>query len=132
MAGYRAAHCAAVNEFTNSAGNVAYRGQGQAFCQRASDGVIVQCAGISQTIQIYDYATDRLSAESNFRCGRYVNHNPACPAGRFQNVGVGMTRSCPGSEMYGVVLTTVILPGSGSTQRSDDYFFSSPMFVDCT
>jgi DNA-binding protein len=123
--GYRAVHCAAVNDFTNSAGEVAVRGRGQAICQRVSDNAIVQCAGILQRIAIVDFNTGRRSVERNFRCGRYVNHNPPCPAERFQNMGEGMSILCPvGGDFFASVITTIILPVSGETRPTEVEFLS--------
>jgi hypothetical protein len=130
VAGYRAGHCADVDFFTNSIGQPATRGQGQAFCQRVSDNAIVQCAGISQSIWVFDLNNPgNKSEEYNPRCGRYATGDP-CPTGRFQNLGSGIYY-CNYALLYAIVRTTIVLPVSGETQRSDD-FASNGVEAICT
>jgi hypothetical protein len=116
-AGYVAGHCADIDEFVNSLGYLALRGQGQAFCQRASDGVIVQCAGISQRVTITNLTTGE-TIYANPVCGRYGGS--ACPAGRFQNLSPGIYEYC-GDSYVATVRTTVVLPVDAQTSRSGDF-----------
>jgi hypothetical protein len=119
VAGYRAGHCVDLFFYRWSDGSARVRAIGQAFCQRASDAVIVQCAGIVQTSGIYDL-WGRSFDPTTVYCGRYVNHDPPCPAGRFQHHGAEIEGYCPAHGA--VVRTTIILPVSGTTQRSGNLF----------
>src|SRR5688500_2125273 len=57
VSGYKAGECSDIDRFVGSTGLVGFRGLGQGFCQRASDGVAVQCAGVSMTIIMENLAT---------------------------------------------------------------------------
>jgi len=118
--GYRGGMCTDVDLFINSGGDLAVRGRGQAFCQRASDEVIVQCAGIFQEIVIKRVVGDSWDTITAFSlCGRYTTpwHDPPCPSGRLQDVTAAFYAEC--WETYFVdVQTYVRLPVSGSTQVS--------------
>jgi hypothetical protein len=116
-AGFRAGHCADIDQFVNSIGLLAVRGQGQAFCQRVSDAVIVQCAGISQKITITNASTGE-TISSNPVCGRYGGS--ACPTGRFQNLSPGIYAYCS-DTYYATVRTTIVLPVDAQISRSDDF-----------
>jgi hypothetical protein len=120
--GYRAGHCADL-DVINNAGTDQIRSQGQSFCQRSSDGGIVQCAGLYQTVQIRNLSNGE-TAERTIRCGRYTTpqHSPPCPSGRFQNLSWSIPVRC-GHNYEAVVTTLADLPGSGvtvgfATQRS--------------
>ncbi len=127
-AGYRAGHCADIDWFYNSLGIVAYRGQGQSFCQRASSGVIVQCLAIRQTVKIRNMNTGE-EQQRTFTCGSYGGGS--CPlAGRFQNLSPGIYSFC-GQRFRAYVQTTLRLPGDGATQTSvafgsNDYIAAPP------
>lgn len=116
-AGYLAGHCADIDQFVNSLGYLAVRGQGQAFCQRSSDYAIVQCAGISQRITITNLSTGE-TTYSNPTCGRYGGS--ACPAGRFQNLSPGIYAYC-GESYVATVRTTIVLPVDAQTSRSGNF-----------
>lgn len=126
VSGYRAGHCADIDVFVNSLGFWAYRGQGQAFCQVASTEQIVQCAGVSQTVAIaaYDASSGALLdyAYTLHDCGRFTEpwHNPACPAGRFQNLSPGLYAQCA-IDYFAFVTTIVVLPVSAATQTSTSF-----------
>ncbi|MGN9905933.1 hypothetical protein ACTMTJ_00100 [Phytohabitans sp. LJ34] len=121
VSGYRAGQCVDVDYYVNSEGFGHFRARGQSFCQRVSDEVIVQCAGISQSTWMYDAPLNHLSEERNVRCGRYTNHDPTCPTDRYQSFGhLAFPYYC--NVNYAVVRSTVILPVSGTTQRSEDLY----------
>jgi hypothetical protein len=108
--GYRAGHCVEFQSFTNSAGKLAFRGGAQTFCQRASDGVIVRCAGINHTIAITD-KTDQSSESVGFKCGRFGS--VACPTGRFSHLSPGLP--CVFGHVYFATIASLVsLPVSGS------------------
>jgi hypothetical protein len=125
-AGYVAGHCADIDQFVNSLGSLAVRGQGQAFCQRASDHAIVQCAGISQRITITNLVTGE-TMYSNPTCGRYGGS--ACPAGRFQNLSPGIYAYC-GESYVATVRSTIVLPADAQISRSVD-FNSQAVTLNC-
>lgn len=119
VSGYRAGHCVDLYFYRWSDGSRRVMAVGQAFCQRASDGVIVQCAGVSQHSRVYAFPFG-FSPWILAECGRYVNHNPPCPAGRFQWYGAESDGQCQGS--FAGVRTKVILPVSGATQTSSELY----------
>lgn len=112
--GYMAGHCASIDTFTNSEGKPAVRAQGQSFCQRTSNAVIVQCAAIIQEVKLYDSTTGVDSLLAITRCGARIGHAP-CPAGRFQNLSPGVYLYC-NHRYWALISTTIYLPVSGSGQ----------------
>jgi hypothetical protein len=119
VSGYRAGHCVDLFFYRWSNGSERVLAVGQAFCQRASDGVIVQCAGIALRTRVYAFPFG-LKPWVLAECGRNVNHNPPCPAGRYQYYGAEWSGRCQGS--FAGVQTTVILPVSGTTQTSGELY----------
>jgi hypothetical protein len=122
--GYIAADCVDLDRYNDISGYQAVRGQGQTFCQNASTRTIVQCAGISQTVNIGQSDPNFHYTEkwATSQCGRYVGQNPACPTGRFQSYSPGFILYC-GSYLYAAwVQTTVILPVSGATETIGHFY----------
>lgn len=122
VSGYRAGHCVDLFRYQRNDGSYWILAVGQAFCQRSSDEVIVQCAGISQSSWARGNFLGEWTPEVNVRCGRYTNpwHNPPCPTGRFQHWSAEQPDFCPFSQ--GKVRTTIALPVSGAIQRSGDLY----------
>jgi hypothetical protein len=118
--GYRAGHCIDFDLFRNSAGQVGIRAQTQAFCQRVSDGVVVQCASIDMSIEINN---DQGYLQQRFpKCGARIGHTP-CPKGRFTVLTKGLL--CDNARDYGIFIdTTISLPGSGASVRGGFATFS--------
>lgn len=120
VGGYVAAHCADLDEVTNSAGSLAIRGLGQAFCQRAASHTNVRCAGIVQLITITDLTTGQAESSGNKTCGAFGG--AACPASAsFRNTTAFLYRLC-GHIYQTTVRTTTLLPSSVGTSRSGDFF----------
>lgn len=111
--GYRAGMCGDLINFVNSIGWPAIRSRGQFFCQRASDGVIVQCAGIDGHIVLEDLDDGENYIQLNWiKCGARLGE-AACPAGRFSGLTHGF--ECNRNHDFQVTVSAEIwLPGSGS------------------
>ena len=85
---------------------------GEASCRRTSDLVTVQCSGVSQTLQLWNYTKSRLAHTSpTFTCGYYASYAPRCDTGRnYQDDFNTYIAGC--DQAYVIARTTVRLPGT--------------------
>ncbi len=120
--GYKAAECADIL-FSIYPTSEAATGEGEAFCQVATTGTIVQCKGISQ----YVYFNNRSTGETRWasrQCGSYGGYQ-ACPTGRFYTYSPSFAPPC--GLMQAEVVTTIALPVDGTATSSgwhtDEYQF---------
>jgi hypothetical protein len=107
-------------------------GVGSGICNNGF-GAIVQCAGISQVIELWTGFTSTnlsLTTRTTVQCGRYVSGNPPCPSGRFINPTVGVLPPSGCFYLQTVVHTELVLPQSGL--RVTGGTVSTPVFADCT
>jgi hypothetical protein len=122
--GNRAGHCADGYRTRNADGDFFVSAQGQAFCQRASNGQILQCGGIRQQLTIRNITLNESGRAVTVTCGSFGGG--ACPTGRFQNYS-GSIRAFCNHAYEARVTTTVVLPGGGTRQSqafSSNFGFS--------
>jgi hypothetical protein len=100
---------------------------GEALCQRQSDGVLVECSGAKQTIELWNATKNKLVRRVvGTGCGSYTNYEYRCDDLGRRNYVVDYGGQVIGCDVaYVVVSATIRLPISGlyrtATVRTPNY-----------
>lgn len=122
--GFEAINCADIYQYDHDY----YYAGGQAFCRRVSDRVLVQCSGVQQRIELWNYTKNTLASSETYECGYFIEYFRRCsePGGwewngrnYFWSFNSLVIRGC--DQAYVVVRTTVRLPGTNTIRTGIAY-----------